>query len=113
MRGLRPTEWIAGFLAATTVVYLALYFPFVATPRFQMLFREMGGELPPLTRIALHAWFAPVLAVLPTASLALAFLRKNGRLLVAAFLLSVGGAGLCLWAMYMPLQELAGKISAQ
>jgi hypothetical protein len=113
MRGVRPTEWVAGLLAVATALYLAVYFPFVATPRFQLLFREMGGELPPLTRLALRPWFAPASAVLPIASLALAVVRKNGRLLVAAFLLAVGAAGLCLWAMYMPIQELAGKIGAQ
>lgn len=112
-RSLRPTEWIAAFLAGAAVVYLAAYFPLVAAPRFRVLMHEFGAPLPLFTRIAISRWFAPSLALPPAAALALAIMRKRPLLIAAAFLLGVSAVAACMYGLYLPILEMAGKIRAE
>lgn len=100
-------------LAATSAVALQL----LVVPRFAAMFAEFGAVLPAVTRIALSGWpmLGAALLIAALGGLGLR-LRVIGRrepglaLLIAAPALGLLADALCVYALYAPIFELAGKI---
>ena len=109
-------DWIAAGLAVTGVLAL-LAFP-LATRSFDGMFREFGGALPWVTRVALFPGTPVAFALASGALLARAVRSDRGiaarrRLVLAAFALSLVALGAPSWAMYLPIVRLAGNVRAE
>lgn len=90
----------------------------VVAPTFASMFRDFGGELPALTRLALGWSLAGVGAglwlVCTSAGTALVLTghRAAGRTaLAAAILLTFAASGLLLVALYLPVFQIAGAVA--
>ena len=111
---LTALDWIAVCLAAGGTLF-CFQFPFFTAPQFALMFRDFGGALPLITRLALTLWFPLAWGTVPLFILggALSGQRTLGSrrvMIVAAFLFNLLAGGVCLYAMYAPIFELAGKI---
>jgi type II secretory pathway component PulF len=114
--GLSALDWI-GAIAAAVVACFSLAVPIVVAPGFAAMFADLGGEIPGLTRLVLSTWFPPLFAVPPVALLAGAMMPGKARsigarrgLIAGAFLAALFGVALCLYGLYAPILDLAGKI---
>ncbi len=103
-------------MTALTIVML-LVLPRVAAPHFEQMFRELGGEMPALTRFVLSFWGAPVLSIIPLGCMSTAlFFRRSAPigerriLLVVAFGLTVVGSAIYLLGLYLPIFTIADQI---
>ena len=112
-RRLDALDWIYVALAAGASLWLAIYLPLFAAPRWEALLRDFGAPLAPLTRLALARWFGPALAAPPLVALGFGVARRDRRLLRAALLLAVGAVAICGYALYHPVAQLAGNIRAE
>jgi len=91
------------------------------TRAFGAMFDDMGVRaLPLLTRLALRPWFGLFLSAPSLIMVGLAVWRHQrlslgGRraLVIAGFLLAVGGFVLILAGLYLPIFDLAGAIQSQ
>lgn len=109
-------DWIGVIMTAGTVVAL-IVLPRVAAPWFEIMYRDLGGEMPALTRFVLSAWGGPVLSIIPAALLFVGLvLQKDAPiaqrrlLLVLAFVATVIGSALYLFGLYLPIFTIAGNI---
>jgi hypothetical protein len=81
------------------------------------MFQDFGSSLPALTELVLSSWFLPLLGVVPLILLAagaiarpIATISVRRGLIVAAFIAGFGATALCLYALYLPVFQLAGSI---
>ena len=81
------------------------------------MFADFGGELPWLTKIVLTPWPALAASVVATGAvvigLALGRLAMGSRraLIVAGFFIALGGLGVCVAGVYLPIVEIAGAVA--
>lgn len=109
MRTLTALDWIAaalGWLLAGALVLFAL----VHAPGFRKMFEEFGGELPVLTRLVLTPWPALAACAVATATLVGGVALRRRALIVIGFFLALGGLGLCVAGVYLPIFEVAGAV---
>lgn len=102
----------------TVALALLLVLQGIVAPTFASMFRDFGGELPALTRLALGWSLAGVGGALWLActaagtALLLAGHRTAGRTaLTAAVLLTFAASGVLLVALYLPVFQLAGAVA--
>jgi hypothetical protein len=114
---LTALDWIGAVVASLGGLF-CFQFPFLVGRSFKQMFAELGGPLPTITQLGLTVWFPIVLGMIPMSVLALALFRKaplgaRRALIVGAFILSLVSSGLCLYAVYAPIFEIAGAIKAE
>ncbi|MFO0722199.1 MAG: hypothetical protein U1E65_00365 [Myxococcota bacterium] len=106
-------DWI-GAVVGGLVTFVLFVFPIAIGPTFERMFQDFGGTLPKVTELVLQIWFAPLLGVLPLGLLAFGLaqgpLRRRRLALVLAFLVGATELGLVIWAVYLPVFALAGRI---
>jgi hypothetical protein len=115
-QALTALDWIAVVMAAAGA--LALIVGGLALgPMFQAMYGDFGSPeaLATVTQLALRPWAAAVLATPTLLMLALAkvadSLPRRRMLIVGAFVASLFGWGAYLWALYLPIFELAGAVA--
>jgi hypothetical protein len=111
---LTALDWIGAFIVAGGVMF-CVSFPWSIGAPFRAMFGQLGAPPSGLPGLVLSSWFAPVLGLVPAAMLSLGLLPRQpiGRrraLIVAAFVVAVLCAVLCLAGVYLPVFQLAGKI---
>jgi hypothetical protein len=106
---------VAGVAALTSAALRAA--PVVVAPSIAAMYRDFATELPLATELAL-AWWPSPLCGLGLAALTVQALRRldvlHRRVLLAAS--ALGGfllLGALWYALYLPLHQLAGAISAE
>jgi hypothetical protein len=115
LSGLSALDWIAAGLGALVALWLAAA-PLWFIPAFVEMFRELGGPLPLLTRVAIQPW-APTLGALLGGGLLLLGLSgrrpvERRRLwIVAAFFGVLAWGTLWGWSLYLPLYELSAAVA--
>jgi hypothetical protein len=117
LKGLHPVDLVLGLVVVSLATALVLLDRLVV-PAFARMYADFGGAtLPLVTRVVL-SHVAPLGGAAGAVSLAVSgmFARKRGGsglavgLLLAGITLGVGAAGFCMYALYAPMFELAGKI---
>ena len=112
--------WIMWLFALVCCLYyLVAYFELAgAAPIFAKLFKELGVELPLLTRLLManYSWLFPVLfvgAVILTIAKEFLTVKRLPLRVVNLFLgvVGIGFVPLALLALYMPLFDLIRKLS--
>ncbi len=111
---LSALDWIA-FGLAVLGVFFCLQFPFGLAGTYAKMFRDFGGELPVITRLALSVWFPLLLGAVPVLPLVLSLDSKRGlgtqrAMVVVGFFSAMAAVTLLMLAMYAPIQQLAGQI---
>lgn len=114
----RPARALGGFelitLSVSAVGTIGIWFLQVAiVPRFALMFRDFGGELPLTTKLVVQP-FAASVATLVALALAVtgAALRSTGQARTGAVLLALAAltplvsAGLMTLALYLPVFAL-------
>lgn len=106
---------LSGWVLAIALVpaLLAALVLFVAVPQFEVVFRDFGASLPAPTDLMVR-WYALVWLWPLVVVAVFARWRRHRLGVVFLALVSVVGSGLLvaigLWAMYLPLFELAATI---
>ncbi len=106
-------HWVAAIIALGCVGFLGAFPAF--TPSLIKMFRDFGGTLPVPTQVLLQYWvtLVPAAVVLLmvmgglSSSLPLATRRY---LILSSLIIGIVGSLATLWAMYLPLWELADNI---
>jgi hypothetical protein len=109
MRTITALDWIAaalGWLLAGALILFALLY----APSFRKMFEDFGGDLPVLTRLVLTPWPALVACAIATATLVGGVALRRRALIVLGFFLALGGLGLCVAGVYLPIVEIAGAV---
>lgn len=110
-------DWLGAVWTGFAVLGL-LAFP-LAAGSYRAMYADFGdAALPTLTHIVTQPWVPPLLAVVPLALLINAFRSNVGvgarrSSVVAAFVLSSVLVAACLWAVYLPIFDLADAVSAE
>jgi hypothetical protein len=109
-------DWIAAIAAALEAAALFV-FPLVGRS-FAVVFRDLGGELPLLTRLAISPWFPLSLAALVGAGIAVGARTKTNAplrrgMLVGAWVTGGLALGACLVGLYWPIFAIAGAIKPE
>src|SRR5262245_49523497 len=111
-------DWIAVGLSALLSLAL-IVFPFTVAPSFAQMFSEFGSAFPAVTRAALTPWAAPSLGLLAASPMLVAValpgagtLGLRRAMVILSFFLGLFALGTCLFALYAPIFDLAGKIKA-
>lgn len=113
---LTALDWIAAGVAWLLTTVLVL-FAVVYAPSFRGMFADFGGELPWLTKLALTPWPALAASVVAAGAVvggvALGRVAAGGRraLIVAGFFIALGGLGVCVAGVYLPIVEIAGAVA--
>lgn len=106
---------LAAGVAALASVALVLS-PLLVAPSMEAAYRGFTTELPLATRLALAWWPSPALGALIAALLVLAVRSRD--LLRRRLVLAAGALAGCLfvialvWALYLPVFALAGRIGS-
>ena len=106
-------DWIAAIAAALEASALFV-FPLVGRS-FAAIFRDFGGELPSLTKLAISLWFPLLLAALVGAAIAIGAHTKTSApvrrgMLVGAWVTGGLALGACVVGLYWPIFAIAGAI---
>jgi type II secretory pathway component PulF len=106
---------VAGLAAIASAALLAS--PFVVAPSMAAMYRDFATELPWATELALAWWPSPLSGLALAGLVALALSRGDAlhrrALLAASALLGLVLVGALWYALYLPLYQLAGAISAE
>lgn len=109
-----PIDWITTLVAGNTAVFL-LGFSSVAGHRFGSMFDDFGGKVPFVTSLVVR-WYVPTAAGLLVAALLVYGLRgapsRRRALLAGAAFAGLAASAICVYGLYAPVWELAGKIKA-
>jgi len=113
-QSLTALDGIAVGLVGLLALFL-LSFPWVVGNSFEQMFAEFGSVPPRFTQLALKPWFAGSLGVVTACGAAAGFvpgipLRTRRRVIVWSFFFGCAAIALCMFAMYEPIFDLAGKI---
>ena len=113
-RDLTALDFVAAIVAGLAAFVLAV-FPFIAAS-FAKVFKDLGGEVPLLTRIVLVPW-QPVVALASAAAIVYGLrgrhpIKKRRMSLAGAFALAFFTFSGCVIALYLPIFALAGSIRA-
>lgn len=109
------SSWMV--LACISVASVVFFYPLVGR-HFAVMFREFGSmSLPWLTSLAISWWFPVLLGLAPLAALGQVLrrsmpLRARRLCAVSALVLALAGFAICLFGVYQPVFDLAGKIKA-
>ena len=101
------------FTCTTVVALLGLAVTRLMAPAFAGMFRDFGGELPRVTRLAIVSWPTMVVGLVILSLLGLGLWRRKPALLVTATAIGALGIAAFFWAMYAPIWELAGAVRAE
>jgi hypothetical protein len=109
-----PLDWLSLLVAGNTAVFL-LGFSLVAGHRFGSMFDDFGGKVPFVTSLVVR-WYVPTAAGLLVAGALVYGLRgapsRRRVTLAGAALAGLLAAAICVYGLYAPIWELAGKIKA-
>lgn len=111
-------DWVLYALVGLGLLVVGVLLPLRVVPSFAGMFRDFGGTLPSVTRVAMLRWPVVLSALFP----GLLFLRALNFVFVARIrriclgwslgLLALAFAG-WLVALYLPIFRLAGAIRAE
>lgn len=102
---------ILAAIAAFSPLLLLVY-----APAFMGMYEDFGSELPAITRLVVQPWFGPALAIVPIGFLAFgvmdssAPLKRRRAKIIAAFVAGSLVSALALYALYLPMVQLADSI---
>ncbi len=94
-----------------------LFFRPLAGRAFEEMFRQIGtlGGLPAITRLALTWWFPVVVGLAPLGALLRGLMAgvpvpQRRTWVIGAFFMACIGLAICVYGVYLPIFDLAGKI---
>ncbi len=115
-QALTALDWVAIVIAVGGALTLAQA-GFTSAPAFGEMYAEFDSSqsLPALTKFALKPWAALLIATPAIVMLASAWyadaLPRRRVFIVGAFIAAVIGWGVFLWAMYLPIFDVAGAVN--
>jgi hypothetical protein len=107
-------DWIGAVLTCFSAMAL-VSFP-IAGREFGSMYQDFGATDPPLlSKLAISAWFPPVLGAVVVAMITLglrprASLTQRRAFFVSGFIFGCLSFAICLVGLYLPLFQMAGAI---
>jgi hypothetical protein len=106
-----------GELITWLSIFTLLFFP-VVTHHYSIMFNDLGGGLPEMTKLVMNWWFPHVFAFLAILIMVLRWFPKKADrittvriIVIGSFLLSLTGLIFCNIALKLPMIEVLNALS--